>query len=139
MSNHISGNTEIDDTGITLGELLNKVNNLNTIVTNLMRSLKVYTVESNSTSSIPTGINVNQGNAGGTILAMHTVNGSDGNYTSSQIDMIRCGYNGNNYAVVNMARSTYNSPVVEYSIDSSGNLMQKKTQGNVVSKYLLLT
>lgn len=85
----------------------------------------------NGTEVLQTGINVNAGGRGLTLLVIISVQWSSGDMTGSRIDMIRCGYNGNNYVVTNISKEATNSSYlslldgVVYGIDSSGNLTIK--------------
>ena len=71
--------------------------------------------------SYDTGISVDAGWAGRTILVIASEHWSDGNNTGSGIYMVRCGYNGSNYSVVTIANS-HRDPVF-FSVNSSGNLV----------------
>lgn len=75
-----------------------------------------------------TGINVNAGGRGLTVLVIISAQWSSADMTGSRIDMIRCGYNGNNYVVTNISKNAKDSSYLSlldgivYGVDSSGNL-----------------
>lgn len=58
-----------------------------------------------SGATVSTGINVNAGSRGKTYLVMASGNSNTGNASVSEIGMIRCGYDGNNYSYTNIAFS----------------------------------
>lgn len=82
----------------------------------------------NGSNVVQTGINVNAGGRGLTLLVIISMQWSGADMTGSRIDMIRCGYNGNNYVVTNISKDAKDSSYlslldgVVYGIDSSGNL-----------------
>ena len=58
----------------------------------------------NGSNVVQTGINVNAGGRGLTLLVIISMQWSGADMTGSRIDMIRCGYNGNNYVVTNISK-----------------------------------
>ena len=77
----------------------------------------------NSKSDIcDTGININAGLYGQTILVLSSDNYSDGNFAGSDISMIRLGYDGNNAIVVQIANSTAVPAQLSCSYNEPGHL-----------------
>lgn len=72
-----------------------------------------------SGATVSTGISVNAGSYGKTYLVMASGNSNTGNASVSEIGMIRCGYDGNNYTYTKIAfdggRSTAN-PFLQFSV-----------------------
>jgi len=50
-------------------------------------------------ATLDTGISVNGGDAGKTLLVIHSGHTSSGTATTSQLILVRCGYDGNNTPV----------------------------------------
>ena len=77
----------------------------------------------NSNSDIcDTGININAGLYGQTILVLSSDSYSDGNFAGSDISMIRLGYDGNNAIVVQIANSTAVPAQLSCSYNEPGHL-----------------
>ena len=75
-----------------------------------------------------TGINVNAGYGGRTIIAICSGHGDSGDATYSAIDLLRLGYSGNHLTVVNIARSSATSTFsVNYSVNN-GNIYISASQ-----------
>ena len=87
--------------------------------------IKRYEVESSGVT-VDTGISVNQYYFGLTILAIASNHDDDGNRTGSSIDMIRCGYDGGNWEVINIA-SIYHT--------YKGRISYTKTSRNTIGIY----
>lgn len=86
-----------------------------------------------------TGINVNSGAGGRTYLVCWSTHSSTGNSTSSYIGMLRCGYNGNNYSLIEIARSTGSTStlLVTFSIDATGNLQYQNSSSGGASRVYI--
>jgi hypothetical protein len=83
---------------------------------------KVYWVGVNGTTAASTGINVNAGGGGRTVLLLWSFQNGAGNLTASSIYMIRCGYDGNNYTATKVsgnAGGTAGGDVPTFSLVSS--------------------
>jgi hypothetical protein len=63
-----------------------------------------------SPTPVSTGININGGLGGKTIMLYFSAQWDAGDATSSGIYMVRCGFDGNNYSLVNIAESGYFHP-----------------------------
>lgn len=74
------------------------------VVVGKLNSNKV-SVNVASGATVSTGINVNAGSRGKTYLVMASGNSNTGNASVSEMGMIRCGYDGNNYTYTNIAFS----------------------------------
>lgn len=79
--------------------------------------------------SFDTGVSVNGGYMGRTILVIASEHWSDGNNTGSGIYMIRCGYNGGNWGFEVITEQ--NRRPVSFSVNSSGNLVATADIGAV--------
>ena len=78
---------------------------------NLSASVTDYAfVVSLSPTPTNTNIGINGGAGGKTIMLYFSAQWDAGDSTSSGIYMIRCGFNGNNYSVVEIASSGYYAP-----------------------------
>lgn len=72
-----------------------------------------------SGATVSTGINVNAGSYGKTYLVMASGNSNTENASVSEIGMVRCGYDGDNYSYVNIAFSGGTStanPFLQFSV-----------------------
>ena len=87
-----------------------------------------------------TDIPVNPGWGGRTILANASGPADDGDNTISQMNMIRCGYNGNYIKDTLLARSvkaeTY---VISYSVQNGGLYISKSQELGNISVTLIVT
>lgn len=86
-----------------------------------------------------TGISVNGGAGGRTYLVCWSTHSSTGDSTTSYIGMLRCGYNGNNYSLIEIARSTgsTSSLLVTFSIDDNGNLQYQNSNTGGASRVYI--
>jgi hypothetical protein len=84
-------------TGITATRSNLIITNSSLTAPTITSTPKLYTGAINGVTPSSTGINVNQGAAGGVILLTFTFSNSNGNATASSLYMIRCGFDGNNY------------------------------------------
>lgn len=85
-----------------------------------------------STSGIDTGISVNANSFGKTLLIISSTHGASGDATVSNVDMIRCGYDGDNWHVVNIASSSGvvgHTKAVDFELSSSGTIVLKNPTG----------
>ena len=69
-----------------------------------------------------TGISVNAGEYGRTILAIASLHTDVGDNTSSQVDMLRLGYSGNHLSYENIARSGSQHSVT-YSVSNNNTIV----------------
>lgn len=72
-------------------------------ILNITNKIKFYSGQAGAT--VDTGIKVNAGYLGGTVVIIASCHTSSGNSTTSCIFMVRCGYDGGNYAVIEVAKS----------------------------------
>lgn len=73
---------------------------------NLSAGVTDYTITiPMSPTPVSTGISINGGSGGKTIMLFFSSQWDAGDSTASGIYMIRCGVNGNNYSLVNIAQS----------------------------------
>lgn len=72
---------------------------------------------------VNTGISVNAGNGGETLLALCSGHSGAGNLTTSAIYMLRFGYNGGNLSVIQIARLSGASDAAEFTFAVSDNTL----------------
>lgn len=81
-----------------------------------------------------TGINVNAGAGGKTYLICYSTHSSTGDATVSYIGMLRCGYSDNKYSITQIIKSGDGALLVNFSVNSNGNLQFQNSSQNGASK-----
>ena len=93
------------------------------------RDLEILYRGNASNDGTNTGINVNAGGLGKTLLVLSSTQWDAGSNTTSGIYMIKCGFNGNNYHVTTIANDNPNPTFyLSFSIDENGNLIVSSKQ-----------
>lgn len=88
------------------------------------KTLKILFKGTAASGGTNTHISVNGGYGGNTLFCLVSIQWDTGNNTTSQLFMIRCGYNGNNYSVVKLHSSNEQSYyIISFSVNESGELI----------------
>lgn len=121
--NDKSGKTPID---------ADDLNRMEKGIENALERVFSKTTWGNSLQS--TEINVNAGSGGKTYLICYSTHSSTGDATISFLGILRCGHSDNNYSITQIIKSGTGTLIVNFSIDTSGNLQFQNSSQNGASK-----
>lgn len=101
-------------------------------VSNLMKKI-VFSKTTWGNGIQNTGISVNAGDGGKAYLICYSTHTSSGDNTNAYIGLLRCGYNGNNYSIVEIIKNGIGF-YINFSINNSGILQFQNGSASGASK-----
>lgn len=91
----------------------------------------VYKRTNWSNALVTSTVNVNAGDGGASYLISYTGHNSTGNATNVYLGLLRCGYNGNNYAIIEIAKNSGAGGIdISFNVDANGYLTHQNGASN---------